>query len=311
MGTNDDLASYRRCAAQIAARWPAFQERRRQRLRERERFEHAAEKATEAILEDLFTEVLDWSIGDVNHQVGRADITLTSLGIKYLIVEAKAPGALTWSATALDKALEQARGYADEQKVRRVAASDGVILQAADVQSGGLRTRLSCRLDGEQPLPQLWWLSVYGIYRERPRSEVEELEATARQGADATLAIDDEGGLDRLLHPKYKIPAACFAYVGDAGDTSTWSLPYRTADGNIDGSRLPKAIQAIISNYRGARVSSIPEAAIPDVLVRLACAANEAGKLPASGASANAARVYLRLVMVLEQLGRLDEVRHD
>ncbi len=33
--------------------------------------------------------------------------------------------------------------------------------------------------------------------------------------------------------------------------------------------RLPKAIQAILSNYRGAHVTSIPENAIPDVLHRL------------------------------------------
>ena len=37
--------------------------------------------------------------------------------------------------------------------------------------------------------------------------------------------------------------------------------------------RLPKAIEAILSNYRGARVSSVLEKAIPDVLRRLAEAA--------------------------------------
>lgn len=259
MGTTEDLASYKRCAARIEERWPAFQEQRSQRR------------------------------------------------IKYLIVEAKAPRTLAWSKVARDAALEQAYRYASEQTVERIAASDGVILYAADVRNGGPQPRLSCRLDAERPDPALWWLSVDGIYRERPLSEVEQVdEVPEPEGSDASPL----GGLvtEALLHPKYKIPCSCFAYVGDANDTSTWSLPYRTADGRIDSKRLPKAIQAIISNYRGARVSSIPETAIPDVLVRLACAANEAGKLPSSGTSAGVARVYLRLRSTLEQLGRLDEV---
>jgi hypothetical protein len=53
--------------------------------------------------------VLDWSIGDINHQVGYPDLLLTRLGIKYLIVEAKTPGALAWHSSARDRALEQAR----------------------------------------------------------------------------------------------------------------------------------------------------------------------------------------------------------
>lgn len=306
MGTEGDLAAYRRCTAEIAERWPAFQERRTQRLRERDRFGHAAEKATESILEDLFTGVLDWSVGDVNHQVGRADITLTTLGIKRLIVEAKAPGALAWSVTARERALHQAQRYADEQKVRIVAASDGLILYAADVRNGGLSPRISCRLDVDQPQLSLWWLSVDGIYRERPASYQDGVVPSLAQSGVSALTADS-GEPDQLLHPKYKIPSSCFAYVGDSSDTATWALPYLTVEGAIDSRRLPKAIQAIISNYRGARVGSIPEAAIPDVLVRLACAAQRAGKLP-RGTGEGAASVYLRLVEALEQLGRLDEV---
>jgi len=71
-----------------------------------------------------------------------------------------------------------------------------------------------------------------------------------------------------LLHPKYKIPASCFAYVGDANKPSTWKLPYLHADGTPDHSRLPKAIQAVLSNYRDATVSTVPEKAVSDVLVR-------------------------------------------
>ena len=44
--------------------------------------------------------------------------------------------------------------------------------------------------------------------------------------------------------------------------------------------RLPKAIQAILTNYRGATVGAVPEAAIPAVLARLAAAAREAGHMP-------------------------------
>lgn len=74
---------------------------------------------------------------------------------------------------------------------------------------------------------------------------------------------------ETVLHPKYKLPAQCFAYVGEPANPVTWKLPYLHADGTVDLARLPKAIQAILSNYRGARVTSIPENAIPDVLVRL------------------------------------------
>lgn len=51
----------------------------------------------ENILEDLFTTVLDCRISDVNNQVKYADLVLTRLGIKYLIVEVKRPGALAWN----------------------------------------------------------------------------------------------------------------------------------------------------------------------------------------------------------------------
>jgi hypothetical protein len=67
--------------------------------------------------------------------------------------------------------------------------------------------------------------------------------------------------------------------------------------------RLPKAIQAILSNYRGAHVSSVPEAAIPEVLVTLARTARQLGKLPVNGPCG--APAYVQLQEALEQLGRL------
>ena len=94
---------------------------------------------------------------------------------------------------------------------------------------------------------------------------------------------------DVLLHPKYKVPVHCIAYAGDPGNPSTWKLPYRLADGTPDAKRLPNAIQCILSNYRGATVSSVPEKDIPDVLVRLARAAASMGRMPhQSGATAPA-----------------------
>ncbi len=45
---------------------------------------------------DVFTHALDWTVADLNHQVGYADLVLTRLGIKYLVVETKRPSALAW-----------------------------------------------------------------------------------------------------------------------------------------------------------------------------------------------------------------------
>jgi hypothetical protein len=302
----EQLVSYRRCTEQIGRSWQTFQERRLHRLRERERFGHAAERATECIIEDLFTLVLDWSVGDVNHQVGYADLLLTRLGIKQLIVEAKRPGALAWDRRAVQRALEQARGYAAEQSVRCVAVSDGVMLYAADVSHGGLCDRVFCSLEHPEPQEALWWLSVEGIYRERGEANDAAL-ALLPETSAADVSVQGESP-DRLLHPKYRLPAACFAYVGDAADTRTWHLPYLNADGSVDARRLPKAVQAILSNYRGAHVASVPECDIPEVLVRLACAARSLGKLPEQ--SPKPAAAYLSLVAALEQLGRLDAVRN-
>ena len=112
---------------------------------------------------------------------------------------------------------------------------------------------------------------------------------------------------DQILHAKYKIPAHCFAYVGDPTNPASWKLPYRLADGSHDVKRLPKAIQAILSNYRGARVSSVPEPDIPDVLVRLARAAVELGRMPHQ--CGDPAPVYVQLNLALVQLDRLDEIQ--
>src|SRR5689334_24034312 len=129
----EDLASCRRCIERIRSAWPAFLEKRHDRMRQQERHGAAAEKVAENIAEDLFTGVLDWAIGDVNNQVDYADIVLTRLGIKYLILEAKRPGSLAWNRRAVDAALDQARRYADVQKVKCIGVTDGLMLYAADI----------------------------------------------------------------------------------------------------------------------------------------------------------------------------------
>ena len=37
------------------------------------------------LIEDFFTEVLDWPISDLKNQMDYADLLLTSLGVKYLL----------------------------------------------------------------------------------------------------------------------------------------------------------------------------------------------------------------------------------
>jgi hypothetical protein len=297
------LASYRRCVERMRAAWPKFLAAREDRLRQALRHGVAAEKVTEAILEDLFTQVLDWNKGDLDYQVGRADIVLTQNFVKYLVVETKRPGALIWRRPAIEAALAQARGYAHEQSVSRIAVSDGMMLYAADIEHGVLGHRLFTRLDRAETPLALWWLSVHGVYRAREGAENLALVEGTQPAAVTPESLDS---LAEMLHPKYKLPARCFGYVGSAANPHTWKLPHLEASGAVDERRLPKAIQAIISNYRGVKVAGIPELAIPDVLVKLALAAGRVGKLPGEG-GANAP-VYEQLVEALRQVGRLDEV---
>ena len=309
----EKLASYQRCREQIDGAWEEFQGRRRARLEQQERFGRVAERVTENILEDLFTTVLDWPLADVNLQVDYADMLLTRLGIKQLIVEAKRPGALAGNPHAAEAALQQACGYAREQKVHNVAVSDGHVIYAAEVVDGeesggeGLHPRCFATLRGEvsASADELFWISRHGIYRparERAQNAALPAEWENAFGTAGVLAVSEE-----LLHPKYRLPARCFAYVGEDEDPKSWHLPFLHADGSVDGRRLPKAVQAILTNYRGATLTSVPEAEIPDVLVLLACAATTAGKMPSQCESAAAA--YVQLAEALEQLGRVGEVR--
>jgi hypothetical protein len=296
------LASYQRCVGRIQEQWPAFHRARAERLEQQRRHGHAAEKVAESILEDLFTQVLDWERGDLNNQVQYADLLLSRLGVKYLLVEVKRPGALAWNRKAVDAALQQACRYADEQRVVTVAVSDGMMLYAADRVHGGLSDRVFVNLAEPDAPETLWWLSVHGIYRPRIAPADAALRLLANESSVSSLPVAPT--TDALLHPKYHLPARCFAYVGHETNPRTWHLPYRLVDGCTDQARLPKAIQAIISNYRGGKVKSVPEAAIPDVLRRLAAAATEIGKMPPANPAP--APAYAQLAAVLEQLEASD-----
>lgn len=293
------LASYRHCLSRMTAAWPVFAARRGERLRQG-LFGDPVEKVAENILEDLLTTVLDWSLADVNLQVDRADIVLSDLGIKRLVLEVKRPGSLIWHRRAAEAALEQVRGYAARQKVGAVAVSDGAMLYAADVAAGGLRDRVLVALDGENPPEDLWWISVHGIYRPCPVA----IGVLAWPATRNVQVIPAPAATD-LRHPRYHRPAWCFAYVGSADKTSTWKLPYLMETGEPDARRLPQAIQSILSNYRGVKVS-IPREAVGDVLVRLAVAAATLRKLPCQNAETSDA--YQEAHRALEQLGRLAEV---
>lgn len=287
------LAAWRHCVGRIEAAWQSFLTAREDRLR------HGGEceKVAETILEDLFTGVLDWSKGDLTYQIGFADIVLSRNLEKYLVIEVKRPGMLSLGRHTLYAALEQARRYADEQHVSRIAASDGRYLYAADIKGGGIDDRVLVDLTHHTPPLALWWLSVHGIYRacEDFSHSIPVLETEPDSVSRESPLIAP------LLHPKYQLPARCFAYVGNANDPSTWKLPYLFVDGRADGKRLPKAIQALLSNYRGAKVGGIPEQVLRDVLLRLARAAAAEGKLPPQ--AVNPAPAYRNLALVLEQLG--------
>ena len=161
------LACYQRCCDRVTAAWPAFLGKRQDRLAQQRCCGTAAETVAENIVEDLFTTVLNWSPGEVTSQIGYADVVLTRLGVKYLIAEVKRPGALAWNERSVELELAQAHRCADEQKVRTVAISDGIMLYACDHIPGGHRDRLFVRLDQPEPPFDLWWLSTDGIYRPR------------------------------------------------------------------------------------------------------------------------------------------------
>lgn len=301
------LAVYRRCAERMVERWPLFQQYRTERFRVYEHGMVASEQVTVAILNELFTGVLDWGPGDLNPEIEHADLVITRNGIRMLIIEMKRPGALK-SRKAVDETLDQGWGYAARQRVKCVAVSDGTHLYAADILQGGLRPRVGCRLDQSDPPAALWWLSVYGITRAPDAADWWHQHEGEDLDAEDEAELPSDRSVIEQLDSKYRLPARCFAYVGDHADPRTWKLPYRTPDGAVDRGRLPQAIRSIVDQNRGQRVKarSVPDGAVPDVLVRLGNAAFEAGRLPSQNPGTSP--TYVMLVERLEQLGRLHEV---
>ena len=188
--------------------------------------------------------------------------------------------------------------------MQTIAVSDGALFYAADLVNGGLQNRARLQLNSAEHSPDAWWLSVDGIYR--PATTL--CAAPAIQGEPAVSSEAPEAPRSEsevLLHHKHRVPAECFAYVGDASDTTTWKLPYRLSDGSVDQKHLAGAIRAVLSNYRGAHVD-IPESAIEDVLVRLGRAAAEIRKLQSQTPKPLAS--YQLLYDALHQKDRLSEV---
>jgi hypothetical protein len=285
------LAMQRRCIDRIRKHWPAFVERRRVHLKAHSVDCLPCERIAENILFELFTQVLDWAPNEVRWQENRVDLLLTRLGVKYLIIEAKRPGSLD-GPRSIARAFQQARGYAVRHNVRAVAISDGDLLDVRDLSGDGFQLRLRTLLAATHPPEELWWVSTRGIYR-RPPS------VPASEEPEAPCSTDES------LHPKYRLPARCFAFVGQLEKTSTWKLPYLRMDGSIDERRLPKAILAVLRDYRGAHVQ-LPEKQVPDVLVKLAKAAKQLGRMP--GQDSTPADVYVALEEALIQFKRYQEI---
>ena len=298
-----ELSTYKAHVARVNANWPDFLRRREDMLMQADRFGGVPEKAAETIMGTLLTDVLDWETRDLNWQLSYADLVITRNYYKHLLIETKAPGAFVDSRTAIIRAFEQAHRYAAEQHVGAIAVSDGCLLRVADVANGGLEFRCAASLDAaEPPVEPLWWISVHGIYRELPATIAGDPYNPLWKQADTAdteqdTQVENPG---QLLHHKYKLPARCFAYVPDASDPKTWKLPYRLMDSKPDTKRLPKAIQSLLSNYRGAQVSGIPDEVIPAVMRRLEAAAREVGKMPDQ--IATTAKAYQRLQEALAQL---------
>jgi hypothetical protein len=292
-----ELARQHRCTEHIRARWPAFLAARQAHLGSHGTGQTPPEKIAENILCDLFTRVLDWATEQVRLQENYVDLLLTRLGVKYLIVETKRPGSFD-GPVSIGRALEQARRYAEVLNVDKIAVSDGCILEAHDLTrahdaagSSSLRPRLRVHLADVMPPDDLWWLSTRGIYRTPP---------AAPAGNPPEIPCD-EG----LLHPKYQLPARCFAFVGHPDRPATWKLPYLHLDGTVDDRRLPKAIQSVLRDYRGEQVR-LPEDLVPEVLGRLAEAACRQGRMPDQDATP--AAIYQALRNALVQMGRPEHV---
>jgi hypothetical protein len=256
------------------------------------------------MLTDLLTAVLDWSPTDVCYANDGDKLVLSRSGQSVLLVAVRCPGSLIWYRRPVEAALQRVCQDAARLGVKHIAVSDGVMLYAADVTDDGLLDRAFVYLGSSEPQTELWWLAVEGLSRspgEAYGAAPRLLPETATSSKARTYVVDGE-----FTHPRYRLPARCFAYAGDLGDPDSWKLPYLLVDGKVDAKRLPKAIQSIVSNYRGETVRSIPTPDLPEVLFKLARAAASLGKLPHQ--CNKPAPTYQRLADTLAELGRLTDV---
>lgn len=292
------------CVDRIRANWADFLETRQEQRMQQESGDQAPERAVEGILEALFTRLLDWSPSDIRRREGDAGLLLSRSGTKRLVVAARRPGSLMWYRRTVQAALQGVRKQADEEGVKCVAVSDGVMLYAADIADNGLQDRVFVYLGSAEPQGELCWLSVHRLSGSRWGRQGVMRQLLPEMASPSASRARLRGGV--ISHPRYGLPARCFAYAPHREYPDSWKLPYLLADGSVDTKRLPKAIQSLVSNYRGAKVRGIPASELPDVLVKLARAAASLGKMPHQ--SRKPARTYQRLAEVLAQLGRLDEI---
>ncbi len=291
------------CRDRIHANWAHFLEMRRERRTQQESGGEAAERAVEDLVVALFTTVLDWSPHDFRRREGHAGLLLSRSGTNHLILAVRRPGSLMWYRRTVWAALQGVCKQADAEGVKCIAVSDGVMLYAADIGDRGLEDRVFVYLGSTEPPRELWWLSVDGLSRSRWETHGASQLLPEMVPAAASRAHPSDGVIS---HPRYGLPSRCFAYAPYPENPDSWKLPYLLADGSVDTKRLPKAIQSIVSNYRGETVKGIPASELPDVLVKLARAAASLGKMPHQ--SRRSARTYQRLAEVLAQLGRLEEI---
>lgn len=267
--------------------WTTFQISRIEMLTQISDEEGCYEKVTENILSELLTSVLGWSKTEVKYQQNRCDIILSDSTINRFLIEAKRPNAFTSQAN-LNAAKDQALRYGKELQIPTIAISDGVWIKAWDITDKGLIERVDSLLDTSNFPEELWLLTKHGIYRKKKSETIESLSCHLTN--------------DNLLHPKHKLPARCFAYVKCPNTPSTWALPYKLINGSIDLKRLPKAIQCIVSNYRGQKVGKIPLSAIPTTLKTLEAAAISLRLMPHQ--NPQTANVYQGLAMALAQFNK-------
>ena len=298
----ENQAKYIKFLERLNTNWPTFNSKRKDFLVQNERLGKTPEKVTENILSFLFTEVLDWDLRDINYQVDFADIEITKLGIKRIVIEAKRPGGITWdNVLQLEKHINQALRYAYKQKISIIGICDGKKLYILNVEEGSTTPRIFISLDDEEPHEDLYYISKNGIDKKKIISI-----NFSKDKKGGTINNQNSEINDELLNKQYKLPARCFAYIGDPNNPYTWKLPYLENNGTIHVKRLQSAIQSTVTNFRGLQVKTIPEKNIPGVLIKLAKAAKDVGKLDPD--NPKMANCYKQLYNAIKQMGVLDKI---